>query len=118
MRQFTVPSFILLPTLFDARGVRAHPFLPAREISGQRRVLFGVGGERLLDEGIIALAARFEAVNFPAQTSLSPIDAAPVQEDWAGYHAVRVVPFRLFQDRNRDKRSHAPIPSPHATLPF
>src|SRR5258708_33587900 len=118
MGEFTVPWFILLPTLFDARFVVAHPFLPAREISRQRRVLFGVGGERLLEERVIALAARFEPVNLPAQASLSPIDAARVQEDWAAYLAVRLLAFRLFEDRNRDKRSDAPIPSQHANLLF
>src|SRR5260370_11498173 len=101
MGQFTVPSFILLPTLFDARFVVAHPFLPAREISRQRRVLFGVGGERLLDERVIALAARFEPVNLPAQASPSPLDAAPVQVDWAAFLAVRPLAFPPFEGPKR-----------------
>jgi hypothetical protein len=111
VRKFTVSSFILLPTLLDAHFVVVHMRSPALEINGQRCVLLGVGPERLLDEGIIALTARFEAVNLPAQASLSAIYATGVQKDRATDLAVRFVASRLVQHSHRDERPHAPIPS-------
>src|SRR5258708_33909939 len=78
--EFAVPSFILLPTLFDTHFVVVHTRAPAREISGQRRVLQGCGGERLLDEGSIAFASRLEGVDFCQRTSLSAIHGHRAEE--------------------------------------
>src|SRR5260370_9265127 len=116
MRQFAVAPFILLPALLDACFVVAYLLLPARKMGRQRGMLLRVSLERLLDERVIVLAARLEPVNFAAQTGLSAIDAAGIQEHRATHLAVGLLAFALFQPGHCDQRTYAPITPRDQTL--
>src|SRR5260370_28589818 len=109
MREFAIAPFILLPALLDAYFVVAYLLLPARKMGRQRGMLLRVSLERLLDERVVVLAARLEPVNFAAQTGLSAIDAAGIQEHRATDLSRRLVACALFQHCHREQRPDGPI---------
>src|SRR5438309_3845621 len=113
MGQLPVPALVGFPARFDARFIRTYPLLPARKMSWQGKLLLVSCGKRLLDQRSITIPARFEPINFPAQTGLPPINASSIQKDRTAHLTIRLASFRLFQDRDGDERPHAPIKTQH-----
>src|SRR5260221_1098895 len=91
VRQFAVPSFILFPTLCDARFTRAAVFLPARKMSGEGNVPLVVRLPGCLHQLPIAFPTGFEAVNLAAQAWLPAIDTTAVAQNLANHPAVQLV---------------------------
>src|SRR5258708_9198653 len=118
MGQLAIASFILLPAGLDARFIRGALCLPTRKMRGKRPVLLLTFVERLLDQLVIALLARFEPINLPTQAGLPPIQASAIEKDRAADLTVRLLPFRFFEDAHGDQRADAPVPPEHAGFLF
>src|SRR5258707_13594381 len=109
MSEFAIAPLVGFPTLLDPCFVLTHPFLPPWKMSRQGKRLLVWCSNRLFDQQGIAIPAPFEPINFPAQPRLSAINAPSIQEYRAAHLAVRLVSFRLFQDRDGNERPDAPI---------
>src|SRR5258708_34131260 len=101
MGQLPVPALVGFPARFDARFIRTYPLLPARKMSWQGNLLLISCGKRLFDQRSITIPARFEPINFPAQTGLPPIDASGIQEHRPAHLTVRFSAVRLFENGDR-----------------